>query len=282
VRARGGVKIPESGLVVPAVPEEEDGKTSKAQPPKKDPEEEDDDEEEDEEPEDEPEEAPPAEGAPPGKKPPKKKAEKDDDGAPALGAPDDESPDDDETPLSVALAALDSLTQAVEILSGSPEDGSQLVSVAEDIRAAADAISSAAGIAPEEDENEEPSGEASITGLVASIQEMLTKIESLTQALSASSQTPATTPTITAETQAPPDLAGTLAEVAQSMKSVDATVKAQAARLAVLEKRAGVPNSQPAGERVTKTEPEAPSWPIDMNRPRDRASVDKNVSFHDD
>jgi hypothetical protein len=265
--------------------EDEDGKTSKAFPPKKDPDDEGDEEEEEEQ-EEEPGDAPASEdepsGKPPGKKPPKKKAEKDEDGAPALGAPDDETPDDDETPLSIALAALDSLTQAVEILSDSPEDGSQLASVAGGIRAAADAISSAAGIEPDNDEDEEPGGEASIAGLVSSIQEMLTKIESLTQALSAESKTPAAAPTITAETQAPPDLAGTLAEVSQSMKSLDASVKAQAARLSALEKRAGVPNSQPLGERVTKTEPEDASWPIDMNRPRDRASVDKAVSFHDD
>ena len=264
--------------------EEEDGKTSKAFPPKKDPDEE--DEEEEEEQEEEPEGAPASEdepsGKPAGKKPPKKKAEKDENGAPALGAPDDETPDDEETPLSVALAALDSLTQAVEILGDSPEDGSQLASIAENIRAAADAISSAAGIEPDNDENEEPSGEASIADLVSSIQDMLTKVESLTQALSAESKTPAAAPTITAETQAPPDLADTLAEVAQSMKSLDASVKGQAARLSALEKRAGVPNSQPPGERVTKTEPEDASWPIDMNRPRDRASVDKAVSFHDD
>ncbi|MGO8996585.1 MAG: hypothetical protein ACLQVI_25000 [Polyangiaceae bacterium] len=260
--------------------EDEDGKTSKAFPPKKDPDEEEEEEEQEEEPGDAPASEDEPSGKPPGKKPPKKKAEKDEDGAPALGAPDDETPDDDETPLSIALAALDSLTQAVEILSDSPEDGSQLASVAEGIRAAADAISSAAGIEPDNDE--EPGGEASIAGLVSSIQEMLTKIESLTQALSAESKTPATAPTITAETQAPPDLAGTLAEVSQSMKSLDASVKAQAARLSALEKRAGVPNSQPPGERVTKTEPEDASWPIDMNRPRDRASVDKAVSFHDD
>jgi hypothetical protein len=64
------------------------------------------------------------------------------------------------------------------------------------------------------------------------------------------------------------------------MKSIDASVKAQARRLETLEKRAGLPNSQPAGERVTKSEPEDMSWPMDMNRPRDRASVSKDVSFH--
>jgi hypothetical protein len=43
-----------------------------------------------------------------------------------------------------------------------------------------------------------------------------------------------------------------------------------------------VSNSQPPGERVAKGEPEDASWPMDMNRPRDRASTQKAVSFHDD
>jgi hypothetical protein len=260
--------------------EKENGETSKATPPKTDPDK-DPDEEEDDEQEEEPGGAPAAEDKPTGKKP---RAKADENAAPEPGAPDDEAPDDEETPLSVALAALDSLTQAVEILSSSPEDGSQLTAVAEGIKDAYDAITSAAGIEPDTDEGEEPGDEASIAGLVASIQEMLTKIDSLTQALSASSNTPAATPTITAETQAPPDLAGTLTQVAQAMKSLDTTVKAQGTRLEALEKRTGLPNSRPAGERVAKGagEEDSTSWPIDMNRPRDRASVDKAVSFHDD
>ena len=44
----------------------------------------------------------------------------------------------------------------------------------------------------------------------------------------------------------------TLTEVAQAMKSLDATVKSQATRLEALEKRTGLPNSRPAGERVAK------------------------------
>lgn len=239
--------------------------------------------------EDPDEEEPDAGGGAPAKpragRPPKKGARKDalaeEEFEPEPGDPDDEANDDDETPLGVALAALDSLTQAVEILSDSPEDGSQLASVAQEIRDAADAITAAAGIEPDEDENEEPGGEASIDGLVSSIQEMLERIDSLTQALSASTNTPAVVPTVTTETQAPPDLAGTLAEVAQSMKSLDQSVKAQAGRLAALEKRTGVPNSQPAGEGRGGREPDEESWPLDLNRPMDRASVDKSTSFHD-
>ncbi|MGO8997697.1 MAG: hypothetical protein ACLQVI_30640 [Polyangiaceae bacterium] len=261
--------------------EEDPDEAEKALPPKeKDP-----DEEEEGDPDEEPADAPAAEDKPRGRKPPKKRARKDEPSEeefePQAGDPDDEANDDDETPLGIALAALDSLTQAVEILSDSPDDGSPLASVAQDIRDAADAITAAAGIEPDNDENEEPPGEASIAGLVSSIQEMLGRIDSLTQALSASVQTPATTPTITTETQAPPDFAGTLAEVAQSMKSLNATLKAQAARISTLEKRAGVPNSAPAGERVAKAEPEETSWPLDLNRPLDRSSVERTVSFHD-
>ena len=260
-----------------------DGKAAKAAPPKTPEEEEQEDEEEEEGEEEEAEEEEPA-GKPP------KKAEKDLEGE-QPGEDEgqgDETADDDETPLRVALAALDSLTQAVELLSETPDAaGEQLAAVAQDIRDAADAISSAAGFEAEEEEEEgaEPEAqEASISGLVSSIQEMLTRIETLTEALEASTNTqpPVPTVTTTTETQSPPDFAGTLAEVAQSMKSLDTLVRGQASRIDRLEKRSGVPNSNPPGERTTKREPaEEESWPLDLNRPRDRGSVDKSLSFHD-
>ena len=261
-----------------------DGKAAKAAPAKTPEEEEQEDEDEEEEEEEEAEEEEPA-GKPP------KKAAKDLEGE-QPGEDEgqgDETADDDETPLRVALAALDSLTQAVELLSETPDAaGEQLAAVAQDIRDAADAISSAAGFEAEEEEEEgaEPEAqEASISGLVSSIQEMLTRIESLTEALEASTNTqpPVPTVTMTTETQSPPDFAGTLAEVAQSMKSLDTLVRGQASRIDRLEKRAGVPNSKPPGERTTKRERESDeeSWPLDLNRPRDRGSVDKSLSFHD-
>jgi hypothetical protein len=241
----------------------DDAKTAKAFPPKKkDPEEEDDDASDDED---------------DGKKKP---AKKDAEGA---GPPEDEA-EDEETPLEVALAALDSLTQAVESLSDSPAGGPELAAVAQDIRQAADAIAEAAGVEAEDEaaeaaaEGEGESDPTTMATLLSSIQEMLTRLESLTQAISAT-KAPAPHPVTPATTS--PELAGTLSEVSQSLKSMDALLKAQAARLETLEKRAGVPNSQPAGEAVAKAAPSPePSWPMDMNRPRDRASVDKSVSFY--
>jgi hypothetical protein len=236
-----------------------DGKTAKAFPSKKkEPEEDDDETSEDED---------------DGKKKP---AKKDEEGA---GPPEDEA-EDDETPLDVAMAALDSLTQAVEILSETPSGGPELAAVAQDIRQAADAIAAAAGVEAEEEAAEGEGDVTTMATLLSSIQEMLTRLEGLTQAIVAT-KSPAPSPPTTSAPGTSPELAGTLSEVSQSLKSMDALLKAQAARLETLEKRAGVPNSQPAGESITKAAPPPePSWPLDMNRPRDRASVDKSVSFY--
>ena len=58
--------------------------------------------------------------------------------------------------------------------------------------------------------------------------------------------------------------------------------KAQAKKIAQLEKGVQPSNSQPS-ERVTKSTPAAQvSWPLDMNRPIDRESTHKSESFFDD
>jgi hypothetical protein len=83
------------------------------------------------------------------------------------GPPEDEA-EDDETPLEVALAALDSLTQAVEILSDSPSGGPELAAVALDIRQAADAIAEAAGVEADDEAAEaeaEGEGESDSTAM---------------------------------------------------------------------------------------------------------------------
>ena len=59
------------------------------------------------------------------------------------------------------------------------------------------------------------------------------------------------------------------------------TVQEQQQRLARLEKRFGLPNSAPSGERTPKAEDQDVGWPMDLNRPFDRESVDKATSFHD-
>ena len=59
-------------------------------------------------------------------------------------------------------------------------------------------------------------------------------------------------------------------------------MKEQQQRLARMEKRFGLPNSAPTGERRVRADDNGEvGWPLDLNRPFDRESVDKAISFHD-
>ena len=81
------------------------------------------------------------------------------------------------------------------------------------------------------------------------------------------------------------NLGGQLETLTGELRTLATTVKEQQQRIARLEKRAGVPNSKPVGEkrkRVNKNyQSSDEGWPMDMNRSLDRDSVDKSVSFHD-
>jgi hypothetical protein len=70
-------------------------------------------------------------------------------------------------------------------------------------------------------------------------------------------------------------------ELARAVRSLVDAVKSQQQRLARLEKRFGLPNSLQTGEVVPRPDKEAVSWPLDLNKPVDKKSVDKSVSFHD-
>lgn len=48
-----------------------------------------------------------------------------------------------------------------------------------------------------------------------------------------------------------------------------------------VEKQFGLPNSAASAERVSKATVEDVGWPLDLNKPKDRESVDKAISFHD-
>ena len=77
-------------------------------------------------------------------------------------------------------------------------------------------------------------------------------------------------------------MAAKLDSVVTELRAIGETVKAQQQRLARMEKRFGLPNSAPIGERPTRAEDEADvGWPLDLNRSLDRESVDKAISFHD-
>ena len=73
----------------------------------------------------------------------------------------------------------------------------------------------------------------------------------------------------------------TLAAMGESFRALADTVKEQQQRLARVEKQFGLPNSSQSPESVRKAAPEEVGWPMDLNNPMDRESVDKAVSFHD-
>jgi len=77
------------------------------------------------------------------------------------------------------------------------------------------------------------------------------------------------------------ELKESIAAVTESLRALAETVKEQHQRLSRVEKSFGMPNSAPNPERVQKAEPEEVGWPMDLNQPMDRESVDKAVSFHD-
>ena len=72
-----------------------------------------------------------------------------------------------------------------------------------------------------------------------------------------------------------------LTELVGELRALTGTVKEQQQRLGRLEKRFGLPNSAPSGEQPAKPEEGDVGWPMDLNRPFDRESVDKATSFHD-
>lgn len=80
----------------------------------------------------------------------------------------------------------------------------------------------------------------------------------------------------------PTPTADSLSKVLSAIAELSADIKSQAQRLGRLEKGVGLPSSQPTNERGPRAREAEVSWPLDMNAPVGRGSVDKTVSFHDD
>lgn len=183
-------------------------------------------------------------------------------------------------PLGVALSALESLTEAVELLStvAEGEGAADLPALASELREAADALAGAAGYEPTADEGEagdEGSAEADgdVSAVIAAVRTTLADVQSL---LVGAGDGAASEPADKAVA------ADGLGAVATALKALHTAVTAQGARLVALEKRAGVPQSRaPEAPPARPAAPAEVSWPLDLNRPLDRTSVDRAVSFHD-
>jgi uncharacterized coiled-coil protein SlyX len=74
-----------------------------------------------------------------------------------------------------------------------------------------------------------------------------------------------------------------LEKLTNSVCKLTETVQQQQERLGRVEKQFGMPNSSQAPETpVSKTKSDdSVGWPLDLNKPLDRESVDKSLSFHD-
>lgn len=122
----------------------------------------------------------------------------------------------------------------------------------------------------------------------ASVASAFARIEALLVALRGKARTPPTpvapaTPPAPAAAPASPPAVDPLAKVLAAISDLSGDIKAQGQRLGRLEKGVGLPSSQRTSERASRdVDEEDVSWPMDLNAPVARSSVDKGVSFHDD
>jgi len=191
--------------------------------------------------------------------------------------------------LGIATTALEALTNAIEQLGqivGDADTTPIVAELAEELSSVAGQLASAAGVEPT------VSGTSSdVSGAVEGVRSMLAQVSELL-ASSATKNTPeqpptASTPAPASEPQPlqanePDEVSKQLSSVAASMRTLADAMKDQSQRLGRLEKGVGLPNSRQAPERPTgRSATEEVSWPLDLNRPMDRESVDKTTSFHD-
>jgi hypothetical protein len=185
--------------------------------------------------------------------------------------------------LAIATDALDTLTTAVERLGDA--DAEQTQSIAEELvgelAEVAAALAEAAGLDTDDDEETEKRGQVAAT--IGEVRDLLGKVSAALAAVKAADA--AVDPA--ADTERAPQAAASsgaervtneLAAVAATLRTLTDAVKEQGQRLGRLEKNVAPPNSRSAPERA---EAQDVGWPLDLNRPLDRDSVDKSLSFHD-
>ncbi len=182
--------------------------------------------------------------------------------------------------IATATAILERLTSAVETLGEATDDDADqiLIELAGELSEAAAEIAEAAGVAEDEEEAGKAAKSASVADTVASVRALLGEVTTMLETAKAADTEvvePAA-PAATAEAQVSKQLEG----IATSLRTLTGAVKEQGQRLARVEKGTGVPNSRTHDERPPAREEDV-GWPLDLNRPLGRDSVDKATSFHD-
>ncbi len=217
-----------------------------------------------------------------------------DEGAPATISDDPPEATAPDPLLATAVAALEGLTSTVELLGamGAQAADSRLAPLANELKTTAEALLARAGVEPaangegdtDTESTEEPSdakdGDAFAEHLQAA-RAALTQLAALTSAPASEPEDEAAEDAPAPPAKLPDELTTTLAAMGESFRALADTVKEQQQRLARVEKQFGLPNSSQSPESVRKAAPEEVGWPMDLNNPMDRESVDKAVSFHD-
>ena len=199
-------------------------------------------------------------------------------------------------PLSVAVAALEGLTETVELLGslGEEEAKPRLAALATELRGVSERLAQAAGGAAVGGDDGAASSDAAdgtdagdpakdgeaFASAIEAVRATLGRVQGLIAADDATNAGEAGAEAGQGD-GAGDGLGAQLSELLGEIRSLTGTVKEQQQRLARLEKRFGLPNSAPSGERPPKAEDQDVGWPMDLNRPFDRESVDKATSFHD-
>jgi len=186
--------------------------------------------------------------------------------------------------LILATQALEALTDAVEVLGTVSEEEARarVAELARELHMVATRLGGAMNA------GEMPAAPPADTGpdlgsVIASVRSVLERVgQMIAQPTPDATPVEAKKPEATKAGDTSDAVATKLDSFVTELRAIGETVKAQQQRLARMEKRFGLPNSAPIGERPTRAEDEADvGWPLDLNRSLDRESVDKAISFHD-
>jgi hypothetical protein len=201
---------------------------------------------------------------------------------------------DDGTALGAALTALESLTGLVELLGslGADQADARLAELAQELRTVAEellartATEDVAARAKTGSEPERFAEPPTFASNVTAAKQALARLAELAATVPAAkieapAQPESTTEAKDSSATATPSVTESLAKLADSFRALSETVKEQQQRLGRVEKQFGLPNSAAPAERVSKATVEDVGWPLDLNKPKDRESVDKAISFHD-
>ncbi len=206
-----------------------------------------------------------------------------------------------DTPLGSALAALEGLTEAVEILGTASGEAAapRLAELAGELKTVSEQLAGLAGAKPadggaaggaggkgQEGQPGATDGDP-LAGAVASVRATLQRVSAALDTAGKGSgagdagKDKGAKPAAAGAGGSGDGVASQLEAVATALRTLTDTVKEQQQRLGRIEKRFGLPNSAPSGERPARPDDEDVGWPLDLNRPFDRESVDKATSFHD-